>query len=325
MTYENDLSLTRSSIEMNSEPKIEVTCLGPILEGMGKIHSELEQKDYEMFGEALKQSIAIIEEPGCPACKDGRLCLHHADNTPYTVRARIGGASGAALAMMMLGDRNYLEGLEDTTSSGDDLYKEVNALMTFLKNKPGAHNECGALIGLKDHLSSIANATLTMPNIKVALEIAASIEPVDNMHEVFTRIQRNAAAATSVLEERGWDGAKYTETIRQEYPRGVEELEVDSEHLTGGHKEMAIAIVRSPVDKDMRPIYSISDLKLLELTGEQAFTINQDEITRNAALLSSSRRQKGQLLTASWVHQVAGVAYNLTDGSQPVYIVNIGE
>lgn len=310
---------------MSTDLKIEVTCLGPILEGKGRIHSELEPNDYEQFGEALKQSVAVIEEPGCPACKDGRLCLHHTDNTPYTVRSRIGGASGAALAMMLLGDRNYLEGLEDTTSSDDELYNEVNALMRFLGNTPGAHNECGALIGLKDHISSIAEASPTTPCVKTALDLAASIKPRDDMDEIFGQIQQNAVDAARLLEKHGWDGAKYTDTLRDEYPGGVEELEIDSEHPARGHQELAIAIVQSPVDKNLRPIYSINDEKLLELTGGQAFTINQDEITRNATLLGGNNRQRAQLLAASWLHQVPGVAYNLTDGSQPVYILKIGE
>lgn len=309
---------------MSTAPEIEVVCLGPALEGVGKIHSELAPDDYERFGEALRQSIAPIEEPGCPACKDGRLCLSHTDGTPYAVRPRVGGGSGAAFAMMLLGDRNYVDGLEDTAVSDEDLYGEVNALMSFLKNEPGAHNECGALIGMKDQMAAIAHASLTMPNVQAAFQLA-DIQTGKEMSDIFAHIQRNAAAATRLLESRGWNGAAYTDTLRRENPHGVEELEVDHDHPVGGHMESAIAIIQSPTDSDLRPKYSIDDRKLLELTGGQAFTINQDEITRNATLLSSSEseRQHNQLLAASWLHHVQGVAYKLTDGSQPVFILTV--
>src|SRR4051794_26186168 len=111
MSFESEINQARSN-EVDKTLTIEVSCVGPVLEGVGAISSELSESDYGQFGEALRNSIDRIEEKKCLACKDGRDCLQHADGTMYTVRNRVAGGSATPFAMMATGDRNFVEGLD---------------------------------------------------------------------------------------------------------------------------------------------------------------------------------------------------------------------
>jgi len=311
---------------MQKTIKADFECLGKVLEGKGKIHSRLEESEYESFGEALKRSIAKVEEPDCAACIDGRCvnCLRSGDQGK--LRPRKAGGSISTFVMMGLGDKNFLNGLEDTAHGSDDLYAVSADLQAFLGNRESGHEDCGAAMGAVIHVREVAQLGSDSPNLKFVKNVVINEFPgqADSFDEITDNVRSQAAGFAYILDSRGWKGEQYVDKLARQDPESVEILQHKDDEVHG-HAEDALIIVDGPVDKNLRPIHTIDKDMLKELSGREAFVVNLNELRRDALLLGKTEKQKAQLYFSALIYHAGGAYPHLGDGSQPVFIVRIAQ
>lgn len=309
---------------MRTNLQVEVECPGKILEGEGKITSTLPEHEYANFAEALKKSLVEIDEPDCAACIDGRCveCLKNGEAGRNRPKKAGGGIS--SFVMMGIGDKNFQEGLHDTARSPEDLYTAADQIQVFLGNIPGGHIGCGAAGDTAPHVNAVANLKPNSPAITLTKEALKAEAPDQDADEVIHKVLSQAAPFTYILESRRWNGTEYVDRIAAENPEAVEVLKTKNNELHG-HAEDAVVVIDGPVDEDLRPLYTLDKDLLKELTGREAFIVNQDELRRDAHKLGSSPRQIAQLYAAALLYHFGGVYKKLGDSSQPLFIVRIAQ
>jgi hypothetical protein len=324
LAYESEYNFSRRGFEMEEALKVEIECLGKVLEGEGKIKSILEEKDYEAFGSALRESIVAVEEADCAACIDGRCvdCLHNGE--PAKIRPRKAGGSLSTFVMMGIGDKNFLDGLEDNAQNAEDLFAASSELQTFLGNKESGHVDCGAAAGAISHVRGVSQLKNGNRNLEFAKDVVAAEFPNQDTESMSDNIRNQAAEFAYVLDSRRWNGEQYVENIAHQDPECVEVLHQKDDEVHG-HAEDAIVIIDGLVDGDLRPLHTIYKDKLKELTGHEAFIVNLNELRRDAFKLGSTEKQKAQLYLSTLVHHAGGAYPKLGDGSQPVFIVRIAQ
>ena len=305
---------------MEAQPNIEVEILGPILEGRGAISSSLEKAGYKEFAQAIKESVAKIQDH-TPACVDGRRCLCQLDGSGPKIRPRIAGASLAAFVMCGLGSDEFLRPLTSQNKTLGGVVERIEHLQSLLDNPLGAHIDCGAGGGLTKHLASLAGKA--KPNSKIVARLMAKEVPDFDITASLNRIRARANFFGKFLETVGWDGQEFEQNIADLNPGGVEKLESDMAAPNHGHAEDAWVVIDGLVDANGRPLHSLDDEKLHQLTGRRAFVLNLNSLRHGAGRFSTSPRQKNELMCAGLDWHLNGVSYNLTDGSQPVFFVTI--
>jgi len=308
----------RNYAEMEKTYHVEVINLGKILEGEGHISSTLQEQDYDRVSEALRQSVALIEEPDCAACGDGRCVRHLANGGPGKIRPRKFGASMAPVVMMGLGDKLHLASLED----GESVYDAATEVQGVLGNKECGHVDCGADTGLIKHIRLIGELKLDSISVNVVRKLMEQESPDTDFDAIASDIIAQAPAYADVLEAQGWHGPEYVNSLANKDGETVEILETDDSPLHG-HAEQAVVLIDGPVDGDGRPLHTIDKDKFMELTGLQIFAVNLNELRRDADKLGGTAKQKAQLLTAGLLHHIGGVYKDLGDGSHPVFAVKI--
>lgn len=322
MPHESESNFFRNNLEMKTAVTADVTCLGKVLEGDGKIHSRIEENEYGNFASALKESIAEIEEADCPACIDGRRCICQADGSETKLRPRKAGAGLSSFAMVGMGDRLAISYLQGNAHNSDDVYDFIAKLQHTLGNKESGHFDCGAAKGLIKHARSIPDLDPGSPEVGIVRDMVSSEAPSENAGELIKDVVGQAAPFADVLERCGWNGDDYVNKVAAKEPSGVEKLEVDEDDPVGGHAEDAVIIVDGPTDSEDRPIHTVDEEKLFQLTGRRAFIINLNEIRRDASQLGSHATLKARLFTAALLHHLSAYK-NLADGSQPLFLVQI--
>lgn len=307
---------------MNKTLQIEVECPGKVLEGEGFIGSKLQEKDYGPFGEALKLSIVEIEEPECAACIDGRCTQCQKNNQPPKIRPRKAGGSISTLVMMGLGDRLFLDSLQDNTQRAEDIYSVSEDLQLYLGNKESGHEDCGAASATAVHVRAVGRLSEISPAVSLTKKIISAEYPDENSSELANNVISQANAFAALLDSRNWDGNQYVEAVASKHPEAVEILQTKNDPLHG-HAEQALVVVDGPVDEDSRPLHTIDKDSLKQLYGKEAFIVNLNELRRDANLLGGTPKQKAQLLTAALLHHIGGVYKSLGDGSQPLFVVRV--
>jgi hypothetical protein len=307
---------------MDKTIDVEVDILGKVLEGEGKIHSTLEEKDYERVAEGLKQSVAEVEEPDCPACIDGRCVRCQKNGEAGRNRPKKAGAGIGSFAAVGMSDNLFLESLEDTTENADDVYELVDDLQANLGNKISAHEDCGAAKGLTTHVRAVAALKKDGPTVGLVKQLMKREAPDQDAGALVQKPMDLATSFADILEARGWDGKGYIKHAAQKNPEGVEELYTKDDGL-GGHAEQFVAVIDGPVDEDGRPLHTIDKDKLKELTGLEAFIVNLNEMRRDADKLGKTERQKAQIMAASLMYLLGGVYYKLGDESLPLFVVRV--
>ncbi len=322
MPMEREFNLWRSP-EMKTTLEIGITSLGPVLEGEGKISSSLEKSEYGAFEEGLRQSVVEIEEPNCAACIDGRCTRCLRSGQKGKTRPRKAGGSISTLVMMGLGDRLFLDDLQDNDEGAGGLYATAGALQLFLDNRESGHEDCGAANGIVDHLRSVAGFDRNGPSVNLVKTIIRKEHRLKDMEvdELISPVINQAVPLANVFESRGWSGSDYADHISEDDPEAIEVL-VTKDDEVHGHAEQAVVVIDGPVDENGRPLHTIDKNRLKELTGMEAFIVNLNELRRDANKLGSTPKQKAQLLTASLLH-LGGTYKNLGDGSHPVFVLTI--
>jgi hypothetical protein len=322
LSFENEFNYPGSRFEMQEDIKVEVECLGAVLEGEGKIGSTLEIHDYPAFGEALTQSIARIEELDCAACIDGRCVECTKNGGTAKIRSRKAGGSVSTFVMMGMGNRNFLGRLDDTAHSAEDLFSRSAELQEFLGNKQSGHDDCAAAKGAVDHVRGVAQLKDDHPNLQFAKSVVASEYPEQDIELLSENVRNQASGFAYVLDSRRWNGDKYVEKISEEDPDAVEVLRMEDNDVHG-HAEDAIVIVDGPVDENLRPLHTIDKDKLKELTGREAFIVNLNELRRDALMLGGTQKQRAQLFLSTLLHHAGGAYKNLGNGTHPIYLVQV--
>lgn len=304
--------------ELEQQIEIEVTALGPVLEGEGAISSRLVEKDYPAFAEALKQSVRRVENDGYTACIDGRRTLHMASGDPGKTRLRKAGAGLAPFMMLAIGDRNFQRALDSGATSAEDFYAAVDDSQRAIGRKASGHFGCGAGEGAPDHADAVGGFGLdgSTANAVISLMRFKNVSEEQARASVRTAIE-SAKSFGPVLRRIGWSGKDYVEQLAERDPNAVEVLETNDSPLHG-HDEQAVVLVDSDDDD---PEFSIDKNVLLKLTGAQAFVINLDEIRRDARRSSTSRAQAIQLTAAGYLYH--GGVFKKLGSNQPVFLVNI--
>jgi hypothetical protein len=304
---------------MDRNLEVEVTCLGRILEGEGKIKSTLEDHEIPSFTEALSQSIGRVEEPNCAACIDGRCTLHQVDGSSPKRRPRKAGASLSSLETAALGSDEHLRVLEEAQSASE-IYDYSTRLQHTLGNRVSAHIDCGAAGGPIEHNRSVSHLDQASPTVRLVSSIMAKEAPEHDTTVTIDRVIKRASRFSSLLERVGWQGTDFVEHVSQEDPAAVEVLEMKDDEVHG-HSEDAVVVIDGPTDEDGRPHYTLDEEELYRLTGRRVFPVNMEELRRDAAKLTDP----AEGLTAGLLYHFGGVYYNLGDGSQPLFVVSVAK
>jgi len=307
---------------MDKALDVKVDILGKVLEGEGKIHSMLEEKDYERVAESLKQSVVEVDEPDCSACIDGRCVRCQKNGEAARNRPKKVGAGIGTFAAVGMSDSLFLETLEDTTENADDVYELVDQLQENLGNKISAHEDCGAAKGLTVHIRSVASLKKDGPTVDLVKSLMQQEAPEQDTGKLVQKPLDLATSFADILDARSWSGQGYIKHAADKNPEGVEELYTKDDGL-GGHAEQFVAVIDGPVDDDGRPLHTIDKDKLKELTGLEAFIINLNEMRRDADKLGKTEKQKAQIMTAGLMHLLGGAYYNLADDSLPLFVVRV--
>jgi len=307
---------------MDKVIEVKVDILGKVLEGEGPIHSALEEHDYEKIAKALEQSVAEVDEPDCSGCIDGRCVKCQKNGQPGRNRPKKVGAGVGTFAALGMSDSLFLESLEDTTEDAQDVYELVDDLQTNLGNKISAHEDCGAGKGLSKHIRSVSKLDKDGPTVKLVRALMEKEAPGQDIDALINKPLDLAGSFADIIDARDWVGQDYIEHAAKKNPEGVEVLYTKDDEL-GGHAEQLVVVVDGPVDEDERPLHTIDKDKLKEITELEAFIVNLNEMRRDANKLGNTARQKAQIMTASLMHLLGGVYYNLADDSLPLFVVRV--
>lgn len=306
---------TTIDVEKNRERAvIFVGRLGDLNIGNPKgIPSEFANKSDEELHEIADEYSKELVEPTdltCLACIDGRCTLHNADGSAPEIRYKRVGGSAANFGVALNADATFL----DTISSDAPLDKQVEEVDEHVTRLTGfersAHlGGCGGANGEIEDNEAINSNPNILAGVKTLMRIPAVREyfGVDYDDSLGEKVRVNAGKTATFLEEQGWVGQKYVDTVTQQNPRGVEDLEVDHEDKDyHGHKEKSLTIV-------------IGDKTL---SKDDEFVWNLKTTKEIAKALAGGRGEEGyvQALIAEIAKHMA-VANRLPSDKTPVFVL----
>ena len=266
------------------------------------------EQELNAYGEKLVAHVAEVTDKAHLGCIDGRLCQCNADgSTPEVRMGRVGGTA-ANTEVALNADAPIVSELAPDAEIGDIVDTVDGVVEKKAGIKRSAHlGGCGGANGAiedneniaeNDNLATVVGALFSHP------AIAPHIDAHIDLTQDWKPVKQRAAQTAGLFKQAGWVGQKYVDGVKDENPRGVEDLETADDAFKG-HAEDALAIVVGERTIEMPDVFVWN----IEASKEAA-----------AALAGNDPEAYKRLLIAEFAKHVA-VADRLPSSDTPVYII----
>lgn len=277
-----------------------------------------DQQEIEAYAENLCRSLEEITDFEHFGCIDGRECLENADGSRPEVRRRQVGASGAFLEIALNSNSPVLEGVSFDVDLGD----AVSCIESYMQNatgiKPAAHlGGCGGVNGAIKDNENISNNQSILDGVEavVSLPEVRNFSGIDYELELGKALQERAGKTAQLFNQKGWDGSKYVDGVKNRNPKGVEDLHTKDD-VYQGHDEPAIVLVLNTGEKE----YSFCDQKMGELNIKRPFVIHINASLEVAKAMATSKKDIAAAFLANIAKHIA-VADRLPSHKTPLFLL----